>query len=469
MSALAATADTASFRDPAGRVYKAEGAIYRAVFPAGAAAFESVYKSGILEKMASQGRLIASELLPKTDKAYPLIGPAATHVLSHPTLPCITYPYEWPFTALKSAALAHLDLQLALLDENFALSDASAFNMQFDGAHPLHIDVLSITPYREGMHWGGYRQFLHQFFNPLILESRTGVSYAPFFRGTLDGISSDDMLRLLPRLSLARPGLLLHVLAPAMGERHFHAPRSSKTRSQLRPLPKARYRGLLQHLRNIIETLEPRRSRKTIWPGYTSTTSYSGEEAQIKKQCVSAFIAAHQPGPLLDIGCNTGDFAALAIENGAKRVIGLDSDAASADAAFRKSAARKLPFTPLVMDIANPSPAQGWQGTERGSLSERLRADALIALAVIHHLCIGKNIPLANVIAFITSLAPRGIIEFVPKSDPQVVELLRYREDIFPDYSAEAARSLLLSRARIVGETHISESGRILFEYERAS
>ena len=41
----------------------------------------------------------------------------------------------------------------------------------------------------------------------------------------------------------------------------------------------------------------------------------------------------------------------------------------------------------------------------------------MIALAFEHHLAIAKNIPLDQLINWLTSLAPRGLIEFVPKED----------------------------------------------------
>ena len=64
-------------------------------------------------------------------------------------------------------------------------------------------------------------------------------------------------------------------------------------------------------------------------------------------------------------------------------------------------------------------------------------------------------------------LAPKGIIEFVPKGDPMVQELLRFRKDIFPDYSENAFCSFLQKRSRIVREKQVSAAGRKLFWFER--
>ena len=51
---------------------------------------------------------------------------------------------------------------------------------------------------------------------------------------------------------------------------------------------------------------------------------------------------------------------------------------------------------------------------------QRSNADVILALALDHHLAIGKNIPLPCVVDWIVGMAPQGIIEFVQKSDPIV-------------------------------------------------
>ena len=67
----------------------------------------------------------------------------------------------------------------------------------------------------------------------------------------------------------------------------------------------------------------------------------------------------------------------------------------------------------------------------------------------------------------IESTAPSGVVEFIPKNDPMVQELLRLREDIFDNYNEEFFLKSLQSRAGIRRAKTISESGRRLFCYER--
>ena len=101
-------------------------------------------------------------------------------------------------------------------------------------------------------------------------------------------------------------------------------------------------------------------------------------------------------------------------------------------------------------------------------MHERASADALVALAFIHHIAIGRNVPLEMAVDWIMSMAPNGVIEFPPKSDPMVQKLLSQREDIFPDYREEAFLDHVQRNARIRARKHLSDGGRLLVWYEKA-
>ena len=111
--------------------------------------------------------------------------------------------------------------------------------------------------------------------------------------------------------------------------------------------------------------------------------------------------------------------------------------------------AKKLDFLPLIFDATNPTPSQGWQQKERLGFAERSKVDAVLALAFQHHLSISKNIPVDQIIDWITNIAPRGIIEFVPKDDITVKKMLLVREDIFPNYNKESFEKILSSKCSI--------------------
>jgi hypothetical protein len=77
-------------------------------------------------------------------------------------------------------------------------------------------------------------------------------------------------------------------------------------------------------------------------------------------------------------------------------------------------------------------------------------------------------VPLDQTVAWLTGLAPRGVIEFVPKTDPTVNRMLALREDIFTDYDEAAFTQCLAGAARIVRSEIVSAHGRRLFWYDRS-
>src|SRR5690606_2275609 len=120
-----------------------------------------------------------------------------------------------------------------------------------------------------------------------------------------------------------------------------------------------------------------------------------------KESIVRDLLTAAGPGSgrsCWDLGANTGRFSAIAADLG-YRVVSFDIDPAAAERHYRAlRATGRTDTTPIVMDLANPSPGLGWALRERASLLDRADADVILALALVHHLGIGRNVPLGMVI-----------------------------------------------------------------------
>ena len=463
MSSLAC--DPGSFRDPGGRVYSDGARIFRTVNQPNAEAYQQARDSGLLARLAERNLLLGTE--ERDRKLIGAAGKSAVHLLEHPRIPFISYPYEWSASLLRKAALHHLDTQLEALERGFTMSDATAYNVQFVGPKPVFIDHLSFRPYRDGEIWAGHRQFCTQFLNPLILWSRFGIAPNHWYRGSQEGIAPEDLaplMRLRDRFSWT---ILTHVVAQAALQNR--SVRSGMAAGQHRSakLPKAGFQGMLQGLRSFIAGTAPKREA-TVWGDYAGNNSYGDAEAQAKRAFVQDMAAAVKPKLMFDLGCNSGDYSIAALEAGANYVVGFDFDFGALETALERADQGKHNFLPLWLDAANPSPSQGWGQAERKGLKERSKADAVVALAFIHHIAIGKNVPLDMVVDWIMAMAPQGIIEFPPKSDPMVQCLLSQRDDIFPDYTEEAFRAAVTRRGHIVAETHLTPGGRLLVRYDRS-
>lgn len=457
-------ADPGSLRDPANRVYVEQDRVLRAVMAPGADAYRAAREAGLYETLADSGLLLpARELL--AEEIDPL--PGAVHTLEHPVIPFVSYPYEWSFALHRAAALLHLDLHLAALDAGFTLTDATAYNVQFRGTEPVFIDHLSLRPYRDGGIWAGHRQFCMQFLNPLLLWSHRGVQPNHWFRGALEGIEPEAIAALLPLRSKLSWTVMTHVSAQAaLGRRSLKTRRGEGRPTHSPHLPKAALIGMLGGLKRYIARLRPPHGQ-TVWADYAGATSYTEDETAAKRAFVHEMAAATKPRLLVDLGCNTGDYSEIALDAGAEHVVGFDFDHATLDRAYDRFKGSGRSFLPLWMDAANPSPAQGWAQAERKGLRERASADALIALAIIHHIAIGRNVPLDMAVDWIVGLAPTGIVEFPSKDDPMVRTLLANREDIFPGYTEEAFLASMNARAGIVRQRRVSDNGRLLVWYDR--
>ena len=457
--------EAGSFRDPRGRIYYVDSRVLRTVMPMAVADFDYVRSSGLIEALHSDGKLVGESLVDNTELGACANG--AAYVLEHPRIPFISYPYEWPFSALKSAALLHLDIQQSALQKGVTLTDASAYNVQFVGSRPIFIDSLAFRRYNDGEFWVGHRQFCEQFVNPLLLRAYTGVAHNAWFRGRLEGISAEDLSRVLPWRSRLSWNVLTHVMMQARLQGSASS-NDAVRRAKDRKLPKIGFEQMLHGLRKWITKLEPKADTRTVWQDYAGDNSYADAEAEQKRAFVAEFSSTVKPALLFDVGCNTGDYSLAALENGAAMAIGFDFDQGALELGFQRAASSRANFLPLLLDAANPSPDLGWRQAERLGLQRRTQGDAVIGLALIHHLAIAKNLPLQGVIDWLIDMAPQGVLEFVPKQDPMVQRLLQLREDLFVDYNEQTFVDCLQARARIVKSIVASASGRILYWFDRA-
>jgi len=453
-----------SYRDRRGRIFYINDRVLRTVMPMGADDYEFVRSTGLITNLVDAGRLVGEKEVDAS--LLGTVGESASLVLEHPRLPFISHPYEWCFSALKDAALHHLDIQLDALAKGVTMTDASAYNVQFIGSRPIFIDNLSFRRYEDGEFWDGHRQFCEQFANPLLLRAKLGLPHNAWYRGSLEGITADELSKVLPWHSRLSWNTLTNVFLQARLQNSANDGKAL-AKAQSRRLPRIGFEQILRSLRNWIAKLEPKADGKSIWQDYAGDNSYSADEASGKRQFVADFVANCKPGTLLDIGCNSGDYSLLALDNGATRSVGFDFDHGALEYAYRRAREQNIDFLPLHLDATNPSAAQGWQQAERKGFAERAKGDAVLALALVHHLAIAKNVPLDQVLNWLVSMAPRGVIEFVPKADAMVQRLLQAREDIFDDYDQQTFEGILRHLARIVKSETVSSSGRTLYWFER--
>lgn len=451
-----------SFRDPSGFVFERDGVLYRQINPPYAADLALLRDSGLHDALVADGLLVRAE---RADPALAL-EPGALEVIAPERVPFVSYPYEWCFGQLRDAAILTLDAMDRAIAKGMVLKDASAYNVQFLRGKPVLIDTLSFTTYREGETWVAYRQFCQHFLAPLALMAYVDVRLLSLLRVHLDGIPLDLAARLLPGKTRWRPGLLTHLHLHARAQQGGGAGTATKSAK----ISQTGLKALVDSLRDTIKGL-PWQLPKTTWGDYYQNTNYADEAMKAKRTLVGTFIDAVQPKPAScwDLGANTGEFSILAAERGIQTVA-WDVDPVAVQLAYENLSERwETRLLPLLQDLTNPSPNQGWASTERDSLARRGPADLLMALALVHHLAIGNNVPLPSVARTLASLGTWLIIEFVPKEDSQVQRMLAAREDVFPDYTAEGLENAFSPFFETVRFEKIPGTVRTLYLLRRRS
>ena len=351
-------------------------------------------------------------------------------------------------------------------DEGYVLSDATAYNMQFVDGMPIHIDVLSVQPYEEGQPWSGYNQFCRQFLLPLLIEAWAGVSYQAMYRGSIDGIAFEDALAILPKRKLftSLTGFS-HVYLHGKSVTAASSENFEGTVRKTAQVSKNNYLAILRQIQGFLQDLKKKHRGGSYWNSYAVKNSYSDQMRETKLSFVRAWAECEKPGLIWDVGGNTGDFSRAALDGGAQRSVVLDSDTDSLEYLYNTHTKSGAAILPLKMNLSDPSTDIGWSQAERKGLMTRANADGMLALAVIHHLVIGSNLPLNEVVDWFLDIAPTGVIEFVPKEDPMVRQLLDHRSDVFSDYTEEHFRELVMRRKTIVREHKFDSNGRLLISY----
>jgi SAM-dependent methyltransferase len=370
---------------------------------------------------------------------------------------------------LRDGALLTLDAQSVANEQGFTLRDATAFNVQFHHGRPILIDTLSFGRAEAGAPWIAYRQFCEQFLAPLALMAHRDVRLGLMLRDFIDGIPLDLASRLLPGRTRWNLGLGPHIHAHAGAQARF-ADRGTEAAAVTRKtsVSPLKQRALIDSLQRTIRKLDWTPAG-TEWADYAENTSYGEDAAAVKDDVVRRFLADAGGDVVWDIGANTGRFSRIAAELG-RRVVAWDVDPAATERHYRLNRRDGTEgILPLVLDLANPSPALGWAGEERRSLEQRSNADVVLALALVHHLAIGRNVPLDRIAAYLARLAPGLVIEFVPKEDSMVRKLLATREDVFPAYTIDGFRDSFGSLFEIAEQAPITGTARVLFRMIRRS
>ena len=449
----------ASYRDKAGFVFEYEGKIYRCINKIYFPNYNLLLQTGLYKKLTDAGRLVRHE---EVDTSLFSIGNLNdVKIILPEQLPFISYPYEWSFDMWKDAAIVTLKVLQIALEKGMILKDATPFNIQFNNRRPVFIDTLSFEIYKEGKPWVAYRQFCECFLSPLLLMHYGHRDMGKFFLAYPDGIPLEITKSLLPIKAKFNLHVYMHIwMQSKVSSITKNTPHSNKDFSL------KKFEVLVNGLLDFVSSLTSKKDKST-WDDYYTDTIIGNEYLFHKKNIVAGFCESISFKTVIDLGANDGYFSMLLKEK-AEYIIAVDFDSNCVNELYKKIRKEKvLNIVPLVATLNLPSPSIGWANVERTSLTERLKADLVLALALVHHLAVSNNVPFTKIAEWFSKMGDYLIIEFIPKNDVKVQQLLLHRTDIFFDYTIENFKNAFGVYYNIIKEQNVGDTKRILFLMKR--
>ena len=447
------TTATATFRDPAGHVLLLNDRVLRFVTNQGAQALRSFLNTNAARELLARRQLVKTTFLDADirelglalpgDESTPNSG-AEWVVVEHEQIGPRSFPYEWSPRMLHAAGSLMLDLAEGPLEENFSIKDATPYNVLFNGAQPIFVDVLSFES-RDAHDptWLPFNQFVRTILLPLLMNKYFGLRLDQLLLAHREGIEPAEVAQACGLLRRLNPLFLSLVFFPHwLGNKRprdndsIYRPRRLRNSEQARFILQRQFR----QLRRQLAKLQPS-NRDSEWSGYmTADRHFSEDYLQAKQSFVVEALESTVARRVLDVGCNTGHFSRLAAERGAS-VVAIDQDPAVIDLVWKHAAADRLDILPLVVNLARPTPALGWRNQECPSFLERTRGkfDLVLMLAVLHHLLVSEQIPLPAILELAAELTSEHlIIEFVAPADVMFHSLMRGREELHSEVTKES-------------------------------
>jgi 2-polyprenyl-3-methyl-5-hydroxy-6-metoxy-1,4-benzoquinol methylase len=447
----------ASFRDPSGFVFEKDGIFYRQVNQSYAPHYTRLMQSGLYTALIKEKSLLAhtetDNVVDDNSRWFKTILPEQLTFISH--------PYEWCFSQWKDAALLTLSIAIKSIGHGLILKDATPFNIQFKENAPVWIDTLSFEIYDETKPWIAYRQFIECFIAPLLIARYLSADLQKLFMIYPEGIPLKILAKLLPAKSRLNLNALMHVILPS----NISGNKKGVSK-KIGSFSKQKLLHIINNLNSFVQSIKIR-DESSVWNNYYEETVLSTDYVEEKMSILKRWIEPLPVKSVLDAGTNTGHYAEMTSAAG-KFTVAVDGDTACIDHLYNHCKKNKRAnLLPLVIDITTPSPSIGWENQERTSFLSRSKTDLVLALALIHHLAITRNVGFEQMASLFSSLAPWLIIEFVPKSDPKINLLLQNRPDIFDDYNETNFIHAFAGRFSIVNKQTLTNSGRVLFLMQR--
>jgi len=389
-----------------------------------------------------------------------------------------SYPFEWPANMYKDAVLFHLGLFTELDKSGLTLKDALPSNILFDHTTPVFVDFLSLVR-RENLGeaaWLGAEGYADPRFAVARKMLLPYMILPLLFMARGDYRTARDLLSWRSCNCEGTPPAWSELLRPTrrpdpIGFRSYL--RSLGVAAEMLPARYgARWRGP-GTFPALVRTLQQRVQPADVTPPLSAYSSYYDEKKEAhsfvdesgflpKQKAVHDLFRARAPRTVLDLGANTGWYSVLAAQSGAS-VIAMEEDESCVDILYRRAKRQRLKILPLKISFGdltktihcarNLAPAPGASDALYRAAVERLGAELVLALGILHHLVLGEARTLDAVFKLLGMLAARTLVlEFVALDDEKIVE----EPGFFPNLARFDTSTYNLALVRDAGLRHFA-------------
>lgn len=446
-----------SYRDNAGFVIVRESSVKRYINFAYSAAYDHLMHSGLYRQLTDKGLMISHTEITSSEKE----SCCFYKILSPENIRFISFPYEWSASQWKTVVLTYLQINKICLDYGMILKDATPFNFTFYKGRCVFFDTLSFSLYEEKKPWLAYRQFCESMLGPLSLIYFNNSRWSTIFQSNINGFPLTFISANLPLRTLLKLPLLLHI--------HWHSKFINESTNKVKEsgLTKEKLLILLNMIERSVQQWKFTQIERK-WINYYATNIQSNDYLQGKIQTITKWLQNISPTKVIDLGANNGMFSIIASRY-AKQVLSVESDHTCIEKMRKEIQDLGISNVETIWaDISQPLPGLGWNNTERAPLLKRIMGDTVMALALIHHLCISANVPIHFVAELLSELTTKYLmIEFVPRSDVKVRQMLSNREDIFSYYNREEFERCFALYFSLLHIDECISSGRILYLWQK--
>jgi hypothetical protein len=465
--------ELSSFRDPTGRVLVNNNRVYRIIYNQYKLATLDFLDSYFFKSNCYKRKLPLTKVL-TAEESQVINQDECELILEHQPIPFPIYPHECTPGMLFDGGQFTIDLAEDALKNELILKDATPWNVLFSEGRPVFCDILSFEPWSGSKIWNAYAQFQRTFILPLYAHQRLAWPIHSIFVTERDGLDPSILSYVIRGWRRWLPFEMQAIIFPAkLSQKPIGIVEKLKTytpESGNRQLANFVLRRSFNRLRKQLESVRPQGKFRTQWSSYENDIDhYSTDEHQQKLDFVRDCLLRSGRGRVLDIGANSGEYSILAASQG-NPVIAADFDVAALDKLYARIKLESLPITPVVFNIARPTPSVGWNNSEVDSFLSRAKGqfNVLMVLALLHHLLVTERIPLEYIINLLYDFqAPFLIIEWVSHDDQRFKQISNTHGDLYSHLTIEYFKLSLEKHFVILEQLQLAAKTRTLFLCQR--